>query len=227
MNKILVYLFIMTLMTGMVTAVTSYAVWQDMNDDGTPDTFIGYVQPYDHGTDVTTAYNYYSWSSHMSDPAPEAYISKLWLYDHDEFSLGMFHNIDAGGSPHNVVAWELSVEGTNSHVILSDDAFEFKAISPHFYKGTWQYWKNTDGGVLGINNTGSWTVKIHPVAWGDVEAWEFYSSDDTVLTLDKDHDVYITNKEYDEPEDVPEFGVVAAALVLIGAGLFIHKKRKN
>ncbi len=222
---IVLALFLVTLtLVSATPAPNTYEVWQDTTYDGTPDKYLGLITPFNQGVDVATAYAYSGFSSHMIDPIPEAYKSKVWLYDYEGFSVGMFHNVHAGGNTDwTNVQWDVSVMGTPHWKILGDENHEFTYFGGDLYKGRWNYKSHTDGGVIGFENNYDWVVKIEPLSWEQQETWDVYSADGNVVSLNMDYDAYIMPG--DGANEVPEFGVVAAFVVLGLAGLFIYKKR--
>ncbi|UCE28879.1 MAG: hypothetical protein JSV85_06355 [Candidatus Bathyarchaeota archaeon] len=165
---------------------TAICVWQDTDGDGVKDNFLGQVHAYSGGLTGADNYNWFSASAHpIAGPTPVGYESKMYFYQGtDGLSLGMFHNIDAGGSPNNVVNWDIDVTGTDADRFLSDDNLvEFSETTPNHFDGAWHYWFNTDGGVIG-NLTGNWEIVITPNVWGDMSAWDIYSDDGSSIGLE-------------------------------------------
>ncbi len=228
LTMILALLVVMSVASA-VNYATSYSVWQDMDDDGIKDTYLGQVTTFNEGVDVVTAYDYYSYSSHMTEPAPEAYTSKVWLYKDEpsKVSLGMFHDIDGGGSPNNFVSWDISIVYATSQVTFADESHELVAdySYPYLYYGRWHYWHNTDGGIITVDELPGWYATIEPNEFGDVERWIVASADGNDIELNMDHRAFITT---DTPtNDVPEFGTIASMLVLTGVGLFVFARHRK
>ncbi len=110
----------------------------------------------------------------------------------------MFFNVDEGGSDYNKVVWEVYTSNNNNSdtVLLSDDNMELKklgstmdASQSQTYKGIWQYWKNTDGGVIGPFLGNNFEIKVKMIEKGDVNDVKFHSAnaeDDVFLLSDKD-----------------------------------------
>ncbi|HLE46630.1 MAG TPA: PKD domain-containing protein [Thermoplasmata archaeon] len=126
-------------------------------------------QPGDAWTTVTAVqrakdpaayYDYYSVSAHTE--FVEAYVSKAFLYENTlngRLYFFVHHNIDDGGSPDAIVNFDFGGLPSGVAVVLSDDGGELSL--GRAVEGQWEFFVNTDGGVLGPFPTGSeWAFTI-------------------------------------------------------------------
>lgn len=182
--------------------VTRLGIYKDLNGNDIADKeeSLGQISSYTGSENAAANYNYYSASAHPKiGPKPSSYAGNVFLYDgSDGLSLNMFFNVDEGGSDYNKVVWEVYTSNNNSSdaVLLSDDNMELKKLDSEVaenhsqtYKGVWQYWKNTDGGVIGPFLGNNFEIKVKMIEKGDVNDVKFHSAnaeDDVFLLSDKD-----------------------------------------
>ena len=121
------------------------------------------VEPVEGAQSVVSFYDYNSASAHT--PYVEAYASVLYLYL--DTSAGTLHfvfhfNIDAGGSGDARTTVDLSGIPSGAGAELSDDPFQ--GSSQEFtlsrsIEGQFDYFSNTDGGILGpLPTTTEWSM---------------------------------------------------------------------
>lgn len=192
--------------------VLNFAVYQDRNNDGiySPEERLGLLRPFSGTITAKANYRYVSASAHPKiGPAPEGFKTKLFLYaDYRGTNLNIFSNIDSdsktSGSSHNQVSLDITTSGNGGAdgVILSDDHLELRelpSIMPlseggarpdiypidlaKSYQARWQYWYNTDGGIIGPLNGSQSQVKINLLKLGDIKSVELVSASGEVIAL--------------------------------------------
>lgn len=186
--------------------IGAFDLYQDKNLDGklSDDEYLGPIASYSGAQSAAKNYGLTSASAHPKvGPQPEAFKSKLFLYSDSEGThLTFFSNVDydsaKAGSTHNKVAWDIAVTGKSlsDKVELSDDNLELKklllpvpAVYPpppvtlNRYEARWEYWHNTDGGIIGPIKDFSSEVRIEMKQLGDIRSIEFASADGTVKKI--------------------------------------------
>ena len=136
--------------------------------------------------DPTDYYDYFSVSAHTD--FVEAYVSKLYFYTNTldgRLYLFFHHNIDDGGSPDAAVTFDFSPLPSGVNAVLSDDPGEFRL--GRAVEGQWEFFLNTDGGVVGPFPTGAeWDFTI-TATWGGpdpMQAWRVVDGPGTDFALD-------------------------------------------
>ncbi len=168
-------------------------IWSDPDGTGIrdPKNYLGTVVTYTGQDSAEKNYNYFSASSHPRvGPTPAEYASHVYFYDGaDGLHLNFYFNVDEKGSPDNSVSLDLQVQGNGlaDKVVLSDDDLELKMAreegDTHFYEGRFQYWHNTDGGVIGPFRGEAFNIRVAPISYGDLRTAIFYSADGSRLIL--------------------------------------------
>ena len=144
------------------------------------------VTPYARGQNPVAYYDYFSASAHTE--FVEAYVSKAYFYQNSfDGKLYFFfhHNIDNSGTPDAIVTFDFSGLPFGVAVIVSDDPGELDlGTNP---EGQWEFFENTDGGVLGPFPTGTaWDFAI-VASWGGpnpMQAWRFVDGSRAEASLD-------------------------------------------
>ncbi|MEY4615062.1 MAG: hypothetical protein RJB66_22 [Pseudomonadota bacterium] len=186
--------------------LSGFQLYQDKNLDGqiSDDEYLGLLAAYSGSLSAAQNYGYSSASAHpKAGPQPEAFKSKLFLYtDSEGTHLNFFNNVDydkaKAGSAHNKVAWDITVKGNSlvDDVKLSDDKLELKKIpmalqqiyppapiKVNKYQARWEYWRNTDGGIIGPIKDSSSEIKIEMKTLGDLKSVEFASANGSVTKV--------------------------------------------
>lgn len=170
-------------------------IWTDRNGDKSSENedFLGHFKSYSGSEDAASNYNYYSHSAHPKvGPQPDGRHSNVFFYaDNAGLNFNFFHNIDEGGSANNKVLWAIETSGNNSQdkILLSDDPGELKELSQSngrkVYRGDFQYWLNTDGGVIGPFVTDDFTISVKYLNNGDLLDISFYSDGEKTVHLNR------------------------------------------
>ncbi len=232
-------------------SISLFDVWQDTNNDGVKDSYLGQIQAFSGTESAVANYDYKSASYHqVNGPAAEAYKSKLFMYNGgDGLSFGFFHNIDGAGSQYwNHVKWDIDFLNLSPNLALVDDNTPENhgeiGMVPDLVTGGydcgWAYIRNTDGGVL--NNLSPsdpyWEIIINPSEFGDVQEWMASSADGNDIRLWKNptmipssvpdlHYYKATNAYTTYISPVPEPAtMILLGAGLIGGGLVARRKRK-
>jgi hypothetical protein len=168
---------------------------------------LGRITAFQGNLSARKNYNYFSASAHpIHGPQPEVRVSKLFLYQNAKGAhLNFFHNTDNGGSEYNNVKWTIRTSNNflQDRREFSDDRLELQehVIMPmaeaqshaqtqsyahpdiyfsneKFYSANWNYWSNTDGGVIGpFANYSESSIQIDMEKLGDIEIIQFASQD--------------------------------------------------
>ncbi|MCB0341445.1 MAG: hypothetical protein H6626_13820 [Pseudobdellovibrionaceae bacterium] len=170
-----------------------FGIWLDENDDGSIENekFLGSIVPYQGDKSAAENYNYYSASAHpYIGPKPDEFSSHVFFYEgSDGLTFNFYFNIDEGGSPDNIVNWDMETIGNSKKddVLLSDDANELKRSAEtqegHQYEGRFHYWDNTDGGIIGPFEGEDFYIKVNVLETGDIQDATFYSEGDRKFSL--------------------------------------------
>lgn len=183
--------------------VDNMALYQDKNLDGqfSDNELLGILRPFEGKANAVANYGYRSASAHpVKGPQPEAFKSKVFLYKNGTAShLTFFNGVDADlgkkGSPHNKVSWDILVAGNGGKdkIELSDDNLEIQQARnigneldiAKRYLANWEYWYNTDGGVIGpiFDRNMSSTIKIDMNKLGDIKTIEFVSANGAPISI--------------------------------------------
>ena len=133
-------------------------------------------------------YDYYSASAHTE--FVEAWVSKAYFYRNTldgQLYLMFHHNIDDGGSSDAAVTFDFVGLPSGVGVVFSDDSGELRLNQNP--EGQWQFFSNTDGGVVGPFPTASeWKFTI-AATWGGSEpmrAWQVIGGSGGQHDLDMD-----------------------------------------
>src|SRR5262249_302659 len=112
------------------------------------------VMPVDRAKSATAFYDYTSESSHTGFEA--ATLAVLFAYraiDTGRLDLVMHHGIDEDATgitiEHGRVDMDIEGLPSSAKVVLADESDELLMTAPSQAKGSWEFWRNTDGGVLG------------------------------------------------------------------------------
>lgn len=147
------------------------------------------VKPLEVAQSVSAFYSYTSASAHT--PYVEAYASVFFLYaDTNSMSLYLvFHfNIDEGGSPDASTSVGIQGIPAGASVVVSDDpGFNPEFDIAQYPQGQFNYFLNTDGGVLGPLPTNvNWAMKVDAVHGGPdpMKTQKWVDVDGTRLPLD-------------------------------------------
>lgn len=175
------------------TSSAAMAIWTDKNSDGSieGENFLGYTKNFEGQLSASQNYNYYSYSAHpIIGPAPSGFHSNIFFYrDSKGLHFNFFHNIDEGGSEFNEVHWEIKVTGNQGkdRVVLSDDGDELQLVSTfgdtNIYNGDFNYWKNTDGGIIGPLVNETFLISVKYINNGDLANIAFYSQGGDTIQL--------------------------------------------
>jgi cysteine-rich repeat protein len=140
------------------------------------------VMPVDRAKDPVSFYGYVSESSHTGFERVD--LSALYAYRDtatERLYLVTHHGIDyrSSGVLLDEGYVELEIEGLppGAAVVLADEGHELALVGAGRAEARWEFWRNTDGGVLGqLPFPGNWSIehRIHLqlgiVAWAYVEA---------------------------------------------------------
>ncbi|MCK4443412.1 MAG: PKD domain-containing protein, partial [Thermoplasmata archaeon] len=151
------------------------------------------IPPIERAENVVSFYNYSSASSHTG--FEKEYESKVFLYrDTISNALHLFftHGIDDGPSPMSEVFFDLSGIPAGAYVSQADDSHhcwdpprcdEFSLACPD-REGQWQYYHNTDGGVLsGLPLDSQWCITITPQHWFAIDRWVYHFANGNAIDL--------------------------------------------
>ena len=182
-----------------------YMLYQDKNLDGKY-VALGILSPFEGLDTAVVNYGYRKASAHpIHGPKPEAQKSKFFLYkDSSGIHLTFFSNVegdlDPKSSPNNRILFNIATKGNQmrDRVILSDDKLELRELpvaipavgnqnrigllpilTKKNYIAQMEYWKNTDGGVIGPfgrSMSGDQEIHIDLLKLGDIKNVEFVSS---------------------------------------------------
>lgn len=184
-------------------------IYMDPNNSGMvrAQNYLGSIVSFEGFRSHRENYNYYSESAHpIVGPRPEGFGANIFFYDNgSSLSLNFFANIDEGGSSYNTIHVDVQVSNNsmNDSVILSDDHGEINEVSPSYYQGRFEYWYNTDGGVIGpIDRNSDFKIHVRFKESGDVQRANFYSSDGNSFSLiDGSEDIHsfiLLNASYED-----------------------------
>jgi len=141
-------------------------------------------QPGDAWTTVTAVarakdpvayYDYYSASAHTE--FVEAYVSKAYFYENTldgRLYFFVHHNIDGAGTPDATVDFDFSGLPSSVARVVSDDPGELNL--GRAVEGQWEFFYNTDGGVVGPFSTGTEWAFTLAATWAGpdpMRAWRF------------------------------------------------------
>ena len=144
------------------------------------------VMPVDRSEDVPTFYSYTSESAHTG--FERADLSALYLFRDTrtgELDLVTHHGIDedATGStlPHGLVDMDIGPLPLGAFVILGDEDDELIMETPTRATGRWEFWRNTDGGVIGpLPFPGNWRIEITVTFRDGIAVWEFLDAGEPI-----------------------------------------------
>ncbi|RMD96526.1 MAG: hypothetical protein D6812_16955, partial [Deltaproteobacteria bacterium] len=145
------------------------------------DVTIGKVTAYDNPDGLTCQqnYSYSSASAHPKEgPTLQDSVAQFWLFQGSNglclFSVfGLEVNSSNGTAKVN---YQLSGNGANGNVMLSDDNGELTESSTNVFKGRWAWGDNTDGGVIGPLSGSDWVMEIDVIEMtGSLNAIAFTS----------------------------------------------------
>lgn len=190
-----------TVMVNDCTKV-NLAIWADHNKDGKADSLLplGLISSYKGDESASANYNYYSSSAHIiNGPPSSSFESRVFMYqpnNSDGIYLFFYFNIDEGGSENNKVNWDISTKRNSllDSVIVSDDPDQNGipelirkpqdvVSQSSFYQGRFEYWKNTDGGVIGPFKGTNFEIAVNVLSSGDLSKATFFSSDNKTFSL--------------------------------------------
>ena len=168
-------------------------IWLDPDKTGVlaDNNYLGEIKSYTGTLSSFDNYRYYSASAHpVIGPTPLSYESNIYFYEGpDGLTLNFYSNLDEGGSDYNSVNWDIITKGNSGKdkVILSDDNKEltqtFQSPLKSRYQARFQYWKNTDGGVIGPFVGKNYQIQVHILNTGDIQNAIFYSADGNAFPL--------------------------------------------
>jgi cysteine-rich repeat protein len=147
--------------------------------------------------DARIFYGNVSASAHTGYEALET--SNLFLYrdlNTGLVSLFAIHGIDQNSSgltqPASSLTFNYSGVPAGAIVVVSDDPGELLNVSPGTFTGTWNFFANTDGGVLqGFPVPGNWTVVVHPTWRAGIRMWRWVDEPNAFRGLTMATDVII------------------------------------
>ncbi len=149
--------------------------------------YLGSIVSYQGEETAADNFNYFSESAHpIIGPVPIGFETNVFFYEgSDGLALTFYANIDGGGSSNNKLEIDITTEGNadQDRVLLSDDGNELKKVG-EIYEGRFQYWNNTDGGVIGpFKKTSPFKIKVAILETGDIETARFYSANNFHFSL--------------------------------------------
>lgn len=212
----------------------------DQDGDGVFETKKGSITSYSGELSAQENYDYYSWSAHpINGPMPAGFESHVFLYEgSDGLSLNMYHNVDEGGSAANSVSWDIATLGNAAQddIILQDDFGEVFSLDPTTYlqenispgfeqiadylneglaqvfRGSWSYWYNTDGVVLGPFEGENFSIIVSGNYGGDVNNVAFYSADGQFFDLsDAQGELHSFEIKYEDDQTCEGFNPIVAS----------------
>lgn len=158
--------------------------------------FLGEITAYSGEVSSVENYNYHSYSAHpVVGPQPSGYFFNVFFYEgSDGLSVNFFGNVDAGGSSYNKMELDILISGNQNSddVLLSDDNMELRLDGfedgHNLYSGRFEYWSNTDGGVIGPLVDDDYKLEFRFNNMGDINDARFYSADGSSFQLNSDGD---------------------------------------
>lgn len=178
------------------------AIWPDHNKDGKADDLLplGYINSYKGNGSAFANYDYYSNSAHIiNGPPASSFESRVFMYQpnsSDGVYLFFYFNIDAGGSKNNKVSWDITTKRNSllDSVIVADDPDQYgipelirkpqdTINNSSLYEGRFEYWENTDGGVIGPFKGTNFEIGVNVLSSGDLNKATFFSSDNKTFSL--------------------------------------------
>jgi cysteine-rich repeat protein len=161
--------------------------------------------PLDRALSPAEFYRYESESSHTGLERVDH--SALFLYrDVRDGSLSLFshHGIDEDSSgitlDHGLVDMDLEGLPPGTTVLLADEGDELYFVGDGRAEGRWEFWRNTDGGVLGpLPFPGSWEIHVTIALGEGIHSWSYYDSDAAEITLRPRQEAIL--RAYDTPSD--------------------------
>jgi hypothetical protein len=122
--------------------------------------------------------------------------SRLYLYldsTTGNLSLIVNHNIFGTGTG----SADVEIDGLPNgfSVALSDDDNELKSTGSSSAKGSWNWYSNTDGGVIsGLTCPASWSITIHADFKSGLSTWNWVDADTSRIPLTIGQPVVIESK---------------------------------
>lgn len=150
------------------------------------------VEPLVRNESATSFYKYIGASSHTGIESRAE--SRLYLYvdaTTNALSLVINHNIE--GDDTGAASMQVAGLPRGFNVDLSDDDNELVATDATTATGNWQWWQNTDGGVIAGLCGGSWTIVVTPAFTSGISTWVWVDGDESRKSLDMSRRVTIAS----------------------------------
>lgn len=155
--------------------------------------YLGEIVAYSGDISAIENYNYYSASAHpINGPTPIGFELHNFFYEGpDGLMLNFYGNIDGGGSEANKFTLKIVTQNNNGadNLVFIDDPGSKDAVtvsktnSGHTYLGTFQYWSNTDGAIIGPFSGEDFEIGVEIGIAGDLQGARFYSANGSSFNL--------------------------------------------
>jgi cysteine-rich repeat protein len=147
------------------------------------------VMPVDRSEDAASFYDYFSESAHTG--FEELDLSLLFLFrDTRNGRLDLFveHGIDFDTTgvflPHGLVRMDIDGLPPGAGVVVADEAEELFLTGNGQAQAFWEFWENTDGGVLGpLPFPGSWRIEHRLEVQDGIARWSYVEASGSEVIL--------------------------------------------
>ena len=149
------------------------------------------VMPIDRAESSSAFYDYGSESSHTG--FERVNLSALFLYrdsGSERLTLFTHHGVDEDVDgitlDHGLLDMDFEGLPDGATVLLADEPDdEVAMVGPNTAQGRWEFWRNSDGAILGpLPFPGSWTITVSIDLLDGINRWAFFTEDADPRPLD-------------------------------------------